>query len=69
MKFFIIICDLLALVFAILFLFFPKVVVKLSKWANQVLIYTDEKIYAIRIPIGVVMIILTIFFSYLIFKY
>jgi len=48
MKLFLIFADIVFMIFAVLFLFFPKVVVTLSRLANQVLVYTDEKIYANR---------------------
>ena len=61
--------DGLFLVFGILFLIFPKVIVKLSQLANQVLVYTDEKIYAIRTVAGIFCFAVFAFLTYVLLNY
>lgn len=65
---FLIFADAIFLIFAALFLFFPKVVVTLSKLANEVLVYTDEKIYAGRKIAGVICLILGAFLAVVILR-
>jgi hypothetical protein len=60
---FLIFADLLFIIFAILFFLFPKTVVTLSKLANQVLVYTDEKVYAVRKTIGILCLAMAIFLT------
>jgi len=60
---FLIISDAIFLTCGILFLFFPKTVVTLSKLANQVLVYTDEKVYVVRKIMGVICLALVVFLT------
>ena len=48
MEPFLIFADAVFIIFTVLFMFFPKAVVTLNRLANQALVYTDEKIYAMR---------------------
>ena len=60
---FLIFADVVFLTAAILFLFFPNVVVKLNKLANEVLVCTDEKIFAVRKTAGIACLIMGIFLT------
>ena len=63
MEIFLVVADVIFFVFAILFIFFPKSIVTLSKLANQVLVYTDEKIYARRKLAALVCLSLSVFLT------
>lgn len=59
----------ISFIFGILFLFFPKALVKLSALANQVLVYTDEKLFTIRIGLGICLLFLSTTCFFLIYYY
>lgn len=47
------ITAIVSLIFGVLFLFLPKTLVKLSELANQVLLYSDEHLYKLRVGLGI----------------
>lgn len=64
MKIFLIACNALSIICAVVFLFFPGFAVKLSKIIDRVLLDTDEKMYAARKPLAVLFILSAIFFTW-----
>jgi len=63
MMLFLKIADVIFIVFGILFLFFPEAVVKISKLANEMFVYPDEKVYSVRKISGIVCLILAAFLT------
>jgi len=60
MKVFFIVFYALAIICAVVFLFFPGFAVKASKMIDRVLLDTDEKMYAARKPLAVLFILAAI---------
>ena len=68
---FLICAGIIAFFFGIMFLFFPQQLRQLEKKTNKVLVATEEKVYNLRVGIGisfVVVSILCFFVTYYLFK-
>jgi len=64
---FLIFSGVVAFIFSVLFLFAPKSMHKLDKRANKTLVSLDEKIYNLRIGLGISLLlvaVLTLFVAY-----
>ncbi len=60
--------SLLSMAFAILFLFFPETLIKLSEWGNK-MVFTDHNAVAHRKLVGVVLLFVGIFMFFVSWKY
>ena len=62
---FLIVASLIFLIFGSMLLLSPETFTKISKSTNRVLFSLDDKINAIRRPIGILLLVLTIFLWYI----
>ncbi|MCX5751638.1 MAG: hypothetical protein NT099_08270 [Candidatus Saganbacteria bacterium] len=59
---YILIAGILGFVLGLLLIFFPITLEQINVTCNRVLVYLDEKLYAVRIPAGIILILMGIWF-------
>lgn len=62
-----IIAGCVALLFGLLFLFNPRLLIRVSEWSNRIFLYCDEKFYQYRFGLGISLILASLLFFFVAF--